>query len=40
MEEYHNYPLCNLALGSFVFYENNIKDCFLKLFLSMRKDKL
>ena len=25
----YNCALCNLALGGFVFYENNNKDCFL-----------
>jgi hypothetical protein len=39
-KEQYNSALCNLALGSFVFYDTNNKDCFLQLFLSMRKHKL
>jgi hypothetical protein len=29
VKEQYNCALCYLALGSFVFYENNIEDCFL-----------
>jgi len=28
-EEQYNSALCNLALGSFVFYDKNKIDCFL-----------